>query len=516
MTGAAVAVGPLAAAAGAATAPTTIPVGPTTTSTPSTSAAPSTTTAPATTVAPLVASPNAVTGAPSSVVEGLSMTSYGNSYLTCIPPVCQRRWFERVAGRLQSPLLVNNGVGGTLTPDACTYAYGNYTMNGTRGVAPGTWKPFVGTRGGLVMLDMARNDAGWDSQTGQGGTTAKSRAGFTNGLDALIRLVRAEAKYADTVMARSSTTCGTTSGSAVISDPSCTAADSGKSVTSRFFPSGAFVGTVIPGISFRLTSSTLYQWDLHATATSSAETASIGTAAYTGQWVAQTAQSHQSDATGHYTWTNGSTVTITTPVGTDFDVILLGTDDGAVGLGGATFAITVDGAPFRPPAGTPTTCSNQQRNTAPVGNSAYTQMAIPIHGLANTMHTIVLSHADVTGRFLWYQCLLQPNPTPVTIVINKAARLASYAVYQANGAANAGWVTDQLYNGLIDTVVARFPSDQSVVVFDPNASGWDPSTMISSIDGLGVHPNDIGMACFADGIMSILNTLSARQGMISI
>lgn len=63
--------------------------------------------------------------------------------------------------------------------------------------------------------------------------------------------------------------CGTTSGSPVVTDAAITAADLGKSIggSPTGIPATSYIGTVTPGVSFRLSSSPASQVDVNATAT---------------------------------------------------------------------------------------------------------------------------------------------------------------------------------------------------------------------------------------------------------
>ena len=67
---------------------------------------------------------------------------------------------------------------------------------------------------------------------------------------------------------RTDSTCGTTSGSPVVTDASIVATDAGRPVTANTgVPLGCYVGTVIAGTSFRLSASPTSQVDVNATAT---------------------------------------------------------------------------------------------------------------------------------------------------------------------------------------------------------------------------------------------------------
>ena len=80
----------------------------------------------------------------------------------------------------------------------------------------------------------------------------------------------------------------------------------------------------------------------------------------------------------------------------------------------------------------------------------------------------------------------------------------------------ASTTIDDIYNGIIDTVVARFPSDNSIKVIDPNAAGWDPTTMIGNTDGFHIHKNDKGERFYCDMYMAVINALQPREGLVKI
>jgi len=233
---------------------------------------------------------------------------------------------------------------------------------------------------------------------------------------------------------------------------------------------------------------------------------------YAGTWTTQTGNVYYKGGTVHNTTVPGSTCTITTPVlptgGGDVDVVLQAWDSG-FGVSGAAYTVTVDGV--AQPALTGTTndavaCSVSQST---IGS----QVTIPVHGLTAGAHTIVVTHAGSgSTQNLTINGLLVRSPNPVQVVIPKAARLgtAGYAAYTGAG---ASWATDQIYNGLIDTVCALY-ADGSVSTFDPNAAGWDPTTGISSADPQSLHPGDFGSDLYADGLMAHLNGLAPRIGLL--
>jgi hypothetical protein len=201
--------------------------------------------------------------------------------------------------------------------------------------------------------------------------------------------------------------------------------------------------------------------------------------------------------------------------GTDLDLVLVAIDNAALAVTGAPFSITVDGSPFAP-SGYPTTTSDQMRQASNGGPVKYTPMVIPIHGLTNTAHTIVVTHTGSAGQSLSINGHFVPSPTPPTIIIDKVNYLgtAGYATYVALGGAGASTTVDDIYNGIIDTVVARFPADSSVVTIDPNALGFNPATMIGNTDGINIHLNDVGNQFYANNIVDKIRSLTARNGLV--
>ncbi len=238
---------------------------------------------------------------------------------------------------------------------------------------------------------------------------------------------------------------------------------------------------------------------------------------YSGTWLANAALPGVLGHSVKYTQTNGASVSIAF-TGTDFDLVLLGLDDAALGVVGSTFSITVDGASqdsALAAAGYPNTCSNQMRRTKAAGPVKYGPMVIPLHGLSAGAHTIVVTHTGTTGQALYVNGHLVPSPTPPTVIVSKVNYLGSagYATYVALGGAGAATSVDDVYNGIIDTVLARFPSDGSIQVIDPNALGFNPATMIGNTDGLNVHLNDTGNHFYAMNLVNKIRNLSARNGL---
>lgn len=364
-----------------------------------------------------------------------ALHSYGHSFL-CLVPVVSGHGFghisectyhERIAAQLGTPVTDNNlGLAGGFAADIAGFAFGTVSY-GTRAVAAdtnfvttqvGTWLS-QSNRTGLVILDGLTNDAVHDAETASGGTTAKSRAGAQNALDATIRLLRS---------------------SSIVHDDDA---------------SIAYAGT----------------W------------ASTSVNDYAGGKV-KTASVNGSTATWSFT-------------GTGIDVILIAIDDSAFGTPGTTFSLTVDGSV----TATGTT-SNQMRK--PVGlynNSAYTQMCVPLRGLSNTSHTIVLTHTGVNTTGLGFDGYLIPSATPPWIVVNKIPHFD--ALFYSGVGAGSNVLMDT-YSAFIDTIIAGAGlTDGKIIVYDPLKSGlWDFTTMINTGD-YG-HPRDTGVSFYAHEILRLL------------
>jgi hypothetical protein len=262
---------------------------------------------------------------PSNVLEGVPLVGYGESYLAEFASMSSSRYFERLYNRIRSTnglAAANRGFGSSFAIEHSLFATGTQTIvtGGSPAVAvAGTW---VNTLwgGGVVVIDSLRNDAGYDNDN-----TVKRRRGATNGLDALLRIIRAQSRTAET--------------------------------------NAAFV--------------------------------------YTGAWTAQATTSYSSGA-AKYTTTVGDKVVITTPVGTDFDVLLVCMDS-LIGLTGAAFTVKIDGVNQPALAGT---TNDQLLTQRAVLGAGLAPLAVPVRGLANAVHTIEIAHAGAGGQYLYVDDLL--------------------------------------------------------------------------------------------------------------
>lgn len=448
--------------------------------------------------------------------EGAPMFGYGDSYLANNTNAVQY-FFDRIKGRGNPQIWGNYGNNGMLAADSCSYAFGGFTAVRQAAAAyaaagstgAGTWSPSA-LLGGEVIVNLGRNDSRLDGTTTSGGTTAKSRAGFANALDALFRLIRAGAKVENGFLG----SYGTTSGNPVVTTPATAGLAVGMQVAGTGIPASTYVGTIVTNVSFRLSSSPTSQVDVNATVTNAAAALSFGgVCTYTGSWSMALLSTSCSSSSVALTTTANDTVSIPITISgaaVPVSLVLLGIDNSANAVNGASYSITVDG-------GTPITgtTSDQMRKTAHTPpNNNFGQLAVPIGTLAIGAHTIVLKHTGTTGQQLWFDCALVETPTPPTIMAFKLPQLPAGGYAAVGGS----WVLDQLYNGLIDTVVARFPSDQSIVAVDPNTASlpdgrvWNSGAMIGNTDGLLTHLSDAGNRFYADIGIAALNSLPYRAG----
>jgi hypothetical protein len=390
-----------------------------------------------------------INNSPSATVEGDLLFWYGNSY-GCYTTNAEVVYTDRLRGRIIPWLYGNYSVTGSLAADVCAYAYGTITSvhqgAATSSHTTSTTSSSFGSStflGGFVGLDIVRNDAGLDGTTALTGTTAKSRAGFSNHLHALVSLFRSASRVEN---------------------------NAGSGVTR--------VGT----------------W------TSSASTSSSG-----GN-ISSTATSGD-----HVTYV------ITVPTGgAPVQWVTLALDDGALSQNGSTFSITVDGG-----TAITGTISNQSRKSGHTPNNGFGQMAVDLGTLAAGSHTIVVTNTGTTGEYLYDDCIMISTLTPPTVILMKAAQLTPTGYLNGYPTGSASYVTDKIYNALVDTEVAKY-TDGSVISIDPNAyvhpiyGSWDNTSMIGDTDGLSVHLNDKGNRFYADMIMASLNALTPRSGLVRL
>lgn len=387
---------------------------------------------------------------PTDTVEGVSLIGYGESYLADFNNAGVQ-FFKRVSLWVRSKNANNAAVSGTLATDSATFAFGTYPkVTGQPANAAGTFPVSAANiPPAVILLDVAGNDAGFARQTTNGGTYTKSRVGFKNSLEALLRLLRAAARIENT----------------------------------------AFT--------------------------------------FTGTWTAHTGQTYSSGANNHSTVTNGDHADYTIATAGDYSLIVLAVDDEAYiaagGVAGAAFQVKVNGTVVK--SGT---TSQQLRMSGQSGGSgvALGQMVAAFMPGLQVGDVVSLVHNDTTGKVLWLDVLLQKDPRPQnTVIINKLHhRLAAgYSVY----ALGASWTDDQDFNAAIDEVVALFGTlntdttpgvngltDQTIMIWDPQANGFDATSMVGNTDGFHLHLNDLGTIHYARGIKRILNSLAVRNGLV--
>lgn len=230
---------------------------------------------------------------------------------------------------------------------------------------------------------------------------------------------------------------------------------------------------------------------------------------FTGSWATFPGVAGTRAGTLNYTTTAGDKF-VKTWTGPDIDINLLALDDSS-GLAGAPFTMKLDGVAYAP-AGYPTTTGNQFRTT--LMSAAFAPMSIPVRGAGAGVHTLEITKGS-GANYLFVDCSMIPSPNPMTVVIEKVAALttAGYNSYISTyGATGAGPAVDAVYNQIIDDVVARFPSDGSIVVVDNNAAGFNPATMVSTSDNL--HRNDIGEDFIANNMFKTITALAPRDGLV--
>lgn len=386
------------------------------------------------------------------VAETTQLWQYGNSY-AAYTINSTTTYFDRLWQKLHSPVHGNWGIPSTLAADICSYMYGTFlaqvqfaaNIASARTNAAGTWvqnaNASLGTNG-VVILECVRNDAGLDGVTANGGTPEKSRAGFVNALDSMIRRIRH------------------------------------KSLVENNNPA----------------------WT------------------YSAGWANASGFPGCSGGTRQLTTTPGDTATIT--AGGDCDLILLGTDDSALGLTGAEYEVRIDGDLFA--SGT---TSDQTRKTGFTsglttgGNYGFGQMAVPIRDELVGDHVVELRHTGSVGDALMVDVLLAPRDgtdyPPPTIIVPKCPEFseAGYQSYIDLGGLTASREVDLIYNALIDDVIARFPEGE-VVTWDPMEHGFDPDIHIGNKDGSSTHLNDRGAAFYAQGLFDFINSQPPRDGMV--
>jgi hypothetical protein len=217
------------------------------------------------------------------------------------------------------------------------------------------------------------------------------------------------------------------------------------------------------------------------------------------------------------TTTPGGKVTISLTDTDAIDLVLIASDDTALGVVGAPFVVKVDGVtrstatslsltnPGRTVALKGTT-SNQHQNSGAYKNYKFCQMTVSLTGIGSGSHTVTIEHAGNSGDQLIYNGYLVPAANPPWIVTNTIWEFpdATYtgAPYGFASAAVGKQIADW-FNQIVRQVAGLFP-DGRVLVFEPAYTGrFDVSLHVSSGDNL--HQSEVGHAYYANEIVRLLN-----------
>jgi hypothetical protein len=504
--------------------------------------------------------PNAasiVVDRPSGVAEGASIITYGPSRGASTNAT--RIHYDRIKSRVASSFATNNCVAGFLSADSTSYMFGamnaTQSWNGSKALlrqntaadasitaqGVGTWinrALYPNGFAGLFFTWPFGNDAMFDGSTAHNSTTAKARASAANALHAMLCMVRA-----DTVINPGTVTLNTTNGSPTVTAP-INAWYKGMQITAAGVPANTYVGTITSittTATFKLSSSRTSQVDVNATATGS-PSAFIGPAAAAGvtQVTGNTAffgnnvlkTTTNADTITYVIWLNEARRMQWVTAGID-DAEYVATASAPLGgTGGASYSVAVQkvdsaGANVSDPAnGTVTgTTADQHRYTAIGGGMqiglCFGQLAVDLGVLSAGMWKVTITNTGATGKVLLDDCLLVESLTPMTCMVMKEVPLP--AGYYATATAvtnNASEARRLVYNGLIDTELALWPNDKTVLVLDVAADTvngtFDNSLHISQQDGAFAHFNDAGERLVTDKIMGVLNALPARNGLCRI
>jgi hypothetical protein len=226
---------------------------------------------------------------------------------------------------------------------------------------------------------------------------------------------------------------------------------------------------------------------------------------------------HYLGGTAVQTTTPGGKVTINVTDKDAIDLVLIATDDAALGVVGAPFTVKVDGVvrstatsfQLHNPGRTVNikhTTSNQHQNSGAYFNPKFCQMTVSLTGIGAGAHTITVEHAGNNGDQLTYNGYLVPAATPPWIVTNTIWDFpdATYTAAPLSFASAAvGKQTAEWFNEIVRQVAALF-ADGRVIVFDPVATGrFDPSKHVSTGDG--VHHSEEGIAFYEFEVIKLLN-----------
>lgn len=456
---------------------------------------------------------------PNGIIEGRALFQYGPS--RGVGVTAQRVHFNRLRRRIGSGFWFNGSVAGHQASDTATVMYSNRSTtrqaNGenewalSSGVS--TWANRA-NQGGILVTWPFGNDALHDGRPDRNSTTAKARAGAKNALHAIIAMARAEARI-ESVLQGAYTT---TSGSPNITGAQASPWYKGMLVQGTGIPANTYVGDMINGGlgGFKLSSSRTSQVDVNATANGTNVTLTFSPT-FTGSWTTRvSAEFSGGNMVG--TNANGATKTyvIHIPAGPDRKVhwVTSGIDDAEYtgtkgapfgGTGGATYSITVDG-------GAPVTGTTSDEHRFGALDNCFAPKVVTLGPLAAGAHTIEIT-CTVGSKLLVDDGFLVESLTPPTVLVMKEVELpaAYYALLPTYG---ASYAKTQLYNGFIDSELALWPNDESVITMDITAYGYDKALHISAADGAYAHFNDAGERLAANAILKRLNQLASRVGLI--
>lgn len=456
-----------------------------------------------------------VDATPNGIIEGRTLFTYGPS--RGVGVTASRIHYDRLRQRMRAGFAYNGCTGGYFAADACSVAYGaiaHISQHGsadswTTSSAVSTWANRA-MWGGIAWIWPFGADARDDGLVTRNSTTAKARAGAANALHAFIALVRSEVR----VESSKSAVYGITSGSPNVTGPS-SKWYRGMLVQGTGIPVNTYIGEITGGgTGFKLSSSRTTQVDVNATVTNAAAAVTI-TPVYTGTWAAVNGNTAFSESNMVKTNANAATSTyvlhltearrvqwVTTAVDDAEYAATKGAPFG--GTGGASYSITVDGG-----AAITGTTSNQHRFGSL--DLCHGQKAIDLGTLAAGVHTIVITSTS-TG-LLVDECLLIESLTPPTVLVMKEPELpaAYYALFADRSASYAKTV---IYNNIIDAEVAAWPADESVITMDVTDYGFDHALHVSARDGAYAHFNDPGERVVSDAMLTRLNELTARPGLV--
>ncbi|HWU22606.1 MAG TPA: hypothetical protein VN088_13820, partial [Nocardioides sp.] len=232
------------------------------------------------------------------------------------------------------------------------------------------------------------------------------------------------------------------------------------------------------------------------------------------------------------TTTPGDKISIPVTGPGTFDLVLLATDDVAIGSGyaGAPYVVKVDGATVTPTVAPGTTAgvsANQMLASGVYNNYKFCQMVASVT-VTSGAHTITIEHAGTAGQTLQYQGYMTPLATSPWIIaklcwpiadgtqtINSGAN--QYVTWAGYSSAAVGKAALSAFNqAVIDVVAAASGGDGRIIIHDPEASGLFTRNSASSLDkyvndGDGIHPSEVAHALFAKECLRLLTERQASS-----